>query len=119
MKDWIFYHVMGTMLPAILGPLTYVVSGWVLNLWRVIDELPPLPKRAIVFAIAFTLAAGAQVLGFALPGECGDLAGGGLTPGCQAALSAPVFLKALLGAFGAYLLHAMKKSDPREQSKVA
>jgi hypothetical protein len=109
MKDWIAYQVMATLLPAVLGPLTYVVSGYVLNAWRVIDALPPIPKRAIVFAIALALAAGAQALGLALPGECGDLVSGGVTADCRAGLSAPVFLKAALGALGAYLLHALKK----------
>jgi hypothetical protein len=40
MKEWIAYQVMATLLPAVLGPLTYVVSGYVLNAWRVVDALP-------------------------------------------------------------------------------
>jgi hypothetical protein len=80
MKDWISLHLLGTLLPAILGPLAYVLSGWVLNLFRAIDELPAATKRVVVFAIAFALAAGAQAVGIVLPGECGDVSAGGISP---------------------------------------
>jgi hypothetical protein len=114
MKDWMLVHVCTTLLPAVLGPATYVVSRYVLNLWEAIDALPATPKRAVVFTIALALTTTAHALGISLPNECSELSGGGLTAGCQAALAAPVFLKSAVGALGAYLLHALKKSDPRD-----
>lgn len=105
------------LLKVLVGPLVYVLGRLILNGWRSLDDMPPIAKRVIVFILAMMVSAFFQVTGRTLPLECAGVAFGELTDGCVTLLSSAGFLNttltAVIGAGLAYLMHAMKKSDPR------
>lgn len=112
MKDWLVMHALTIALPAIIGPITYILGRKLLNGFAALDTLPAIAKQGVVLALAIGLAALAQAAGIMLPSECAAIGTGALTSDCQSALASPVFLKGVVGALLAYLLHYLKKADP-------
>lgn len=114
--------LLGKALPLLLAilvaPLAYLLGRFILNAWREVDDLPPGAKRVIIFAISLAIAAFFHITGQAIPVECSGLSSGNVADGCIQVIASPEFLtvalKGFLGAIGAFLLHALKKANPRD-----
>lgn len=108
------WKIIGMAVTFIIGPLTYLAVKHIKEFWVWLDRQPRIVIQAFVMVIAFGLTASAQMLGLTLPGECADVGTGALTDSCRSAVSDPVFIKAVLGAAIAYMMHYLKKSDPEK-----
>lgn len=112
MKDFFTLKIAAMALTFLVGPLTYIVVRNVKAFWVWLDTRPAWMQRVFVIGVAFGLTAAAQALGFALPGECQLIGDGLVTDSCKSALADPVFIKAVLSAGVAMLMHTLKKSEP-------
>lgn len=113
MKDFLSMKMLAMAVTFIIGPLTYLAVRHIKQFWLWLNRQPATAQRAFVLVIAFVLTAGAQAAGLTLPSECADVGLGTLTDTCQSALAGPVFVKSVLSAGIAFLLHALKKADPK------
>ena len=106
--------VFAWILPIVLGPLVYVLARQLLNAHYTIDGLPPTAKRVIVGIVGVLLATVFQQLGVTAPPECSDSALPEFLKACSAALSAAPVAQGVTASLVALVLHALKKSNPRD-----
>lgn len=104
-------HVAGWVLPILLGPIVYVVMQQVLNVHRVIDDLPPVFKRGAVAAFGMLLVAVLNTLGVAVPQECVAFPADVIAD-CAKALSGPTVVRGITAALVAFAIHAARKAQP-------
>lgn len=105
-------HILGWVLPILLGPVVYIVARELLNVTRQVDDLPPLVKRLSVIALSALVVGAFNVLGVALPAECYLEDSVAITTACAQAINAPSVVKAITAALVAFGMHALKKSRP-------
>lgn len=94
------------LVPALLGPLTFLVMQGLKAASVTVDALPPVGKRLAVFAIASGLSYVSRATGVALPCDA-DAA-----TTCLSALDSES-VRAVLAAGVAYLLHFLKVRAPK------
>ena len=106
-------------LPILLGPAVYAMSRDVLNLSTTIDYLPAIAKRGIVVMIGVALSALLAWLHLTTPDACAALTNvsadvmAEARHACALALNTKVPLQGLTASGVAMLMHALKKSNPR------
>ena len=100
-------------LPIVLGPLVYSLARQLLNAHYIVDGLPPIAKRVIVGIVGVLLATVFQQLGVTAPPECSDSALPEFLKACSTALGAAPAVQGVTASLVAFVLHALKKSNPR------
>lgn len=100
--SWLQNQAISIALPYLMGPLVFVIVQASKKAWMWIDHLPAWQKQAFVFVVA-------QLLVFVQSWSGQELACGA---SCTLADITPVFVKGVLTALSAYLLHFLKKAKP-------
>lgn len=113
MKQFLSWQIVALAVTFVIGPLTYLVVKYIKDFWIWLDRQPATLQRVFVLVVAFGLTAGAQMAGLALPSECALIGDGLVTGECKSAVGDPVFVKSVLGALLAMLMHRLKQSEPR------
>lgn len=89
------------LLPAIVGPVTFVVMQWLKKVSAWVDAQSPLVKRSAVALIAFALTFLAKVTGVDIPCEADT--------NCLSVLDQDT-VKAVVGTALAFGLHSLKNA---------
>ncbi len=106
--------VLGWVAPLVIGPIVYFASRELLNAAVWIDDLPPAFKRVAVVLVGTIICAVLGVLGVSAPAECSALSNAvGDAQACAIALTQKVPLQGVTSALVAFVIHAIKKSNPR------
>lgn len=100
--NWIQSKALDLLLPYLLGPLVFLVMQGIKQASAAVDRLPSWAKQGAVFVIA-------QVFVFLQSWSGETLACGNA---CTLADIGPEFIKGVLVAVSAYLMHFLKQRQP-------
>ena len=100
--NWFQTSALNFALPYLLGPLAFLLMQGLKQLSGLIDNLPPWAKQGVVFLTA-------QILVFAQEWSNQSLACG---DACTINDVGPAFLKGVLVAGSAFLMHFLKQRQP-------